>query len=323
MLFAIAALAPFLSTRLVIGAFFVWSVMRNPTLNALFPTIAVLIWSINVIVNKLSASVIDPAAISFYRWLLAFLVMTPFMLPTLRQHAAAIRQHAWKLLVLGLLGMVLYQSLAYYAAHSISAVMMGIMGSLVPLLTVLLSIPLVRLAPTLGVVLGSLLSLAGIIWLIGEGHPEQILAQGIGPGELMMFCASLSYALYGVLTKRWSIPLPNWVSLYVQIAFGVVVLIPNFLLTENVQLNADNLPLVIFAGIMASILAPFLWIQGVMRLGASKASIFMNLTPIFTAMIAIGFLHEPLHHYHLVGGGITLLGVILAQRLRIPLGRSS
>lgn len=94
MLFAIAALAPFLSTRLAIGAFFVWSVMRNPTLNALFPTIAVLIWSVNVIVNKLSASVIDPAAISFYRWLLAFLVMTPFMLPTLRQHAATIRQHA-------------------------------------------------------------------------------------------------------------------------------------------------------------------------------------------------------------------------------------
>nr|WP_233671858.1 DMT family transporter [Pectobacterium punjabense] len=297
--------------------------MRNPTLNALFPTIAVLIWSVNVIVNKLSATVIDPAAISFYRWLLAFLVMTPFMLPALRHHAAAIRQHAWKLLALGLLGMVLYQSLAYYAAHTISAVMMGIMGSLVPLLTVLLSIPLLRVAPTLGVLLGSLLSLAGIVWLIGEGHPEQILAQGIGPGEFMMFCAALSYALYGVLTKRWSIPLPNWVSLYVQIAFGVVVLIPNFLLTDNVELNAQNLPLVIFAGIMASIIAPFLWIQGVMRLGASKAAIFMNLTPIFAAVIAIGFLHEPLHHYHLVGGSITLLGVILAQRLRVPLGRTS
>lgn len=322
MLFVIAALALFylpdwqpMRFRLVC--------MRKPTLNALFPAIAVLIWSINVIVNKLSASVIDPAAISFYRWLLAFLVMTPFMLPTLRQHAVIIRQHAWKLLVLGSLGMVLYQSLAYYAAHTISAVMMGIMGSLVPLLTVLLSIPLLRVAPTLGVVLGSLLSLGGIIWLLGEGHPEQILSQGIGPGELMMFCASLSYALYGVLTKRWNIPLPNWVSLYVQIAFGVVLLLPNFLLTDNVQLNGQNLPLVIFAGLMASVIAPFLWIQGVMRLGANKASIFMNLVPIFTAMIAIGLLNEPLHDYHLVGGGITLLGVIFAQRLRIPLGRPS
>ncbi|MEH2921043.1 DMT family transporter [Samsonia erythrinae] len=292
-------------------------------MNTLFPIIAVLIWSINVIVNKLSATVIDPAAISFYRWLLAFLVMTPFILPGLRPHTAVIRQHAGKLLVLGLLGMVLYQSLAYYAAHTISAVMMGIMGSLLPLLTVLLSIPLLRVAPTLGVLLGSLLSLAGIVWLISAGHPEQILSQGIGPGEFMMFCAALSYALYGVLTKRWSIPLPNWVSLYVQIAFGVVLLVPNFLFADNIELNEQNLPLVIFAGIMASIIAPFLWIQGVMRLGASKTAILMNLTPIFTAIIAIGFLHEPLHHYHLIGGGVTLLGVILAQRLRTPLGRAS
>jgi drug/metabolite transporter (DMT)-like permease len=45
----------------------------------------------------------------------------------------------------------------------------------------------------------------------------------------------------------------------------------------------------------------------------------MNLSPIFTAIIAVLFLHEQLHSYHLIGGGITLIGVILAQRLRRPL----
>ncbi|MFC3396233.1 DMT family transporter [Brenneria rubrifaciens] len=297
--------------------------MRSINLNASFPIIAVLIWSINIIVNKLSAAVIDPAAISFYRWLLAFSVMTPFMLPGVRRHIATIRQYGWKLLVLGLLGMVLYQSLAYYAAQTISALMMGIMGSLLPLLTVILSIPLLRIAPTLGILLGGALSLGGIVWLVSGGRPEQILEQGIGPGEIMMFCAASAYALYGVLTKRWSIPLPNWLSLYVQIAFGVILLIPNFLLTDNVRLNSQNLPLVIFAGVMASILAPYLWIQGVMRLGAGTTAIFMNLTPIFTAIIAIMFLRESLQGYHLIGGGITLLGVVLAQRLRRPLFKRS
>ncbi|MEE3649986.1 MULTISPECIES: DMT family transporter [unclassified Brenneria] len=293
--------------------------MRVTALNSLFPIIAVLIWSVNVIVNKLSSAVIDPAAISFYRWLLAWVVMTPFMLPGMRQHLAVIRQYSWKLLTLGLLGMVLYQSLAYYAAHTISAVMMGIMGSLVPLLTVLISIPLLRIAPTVGMLAGGLLSFGGIVWLISAGHPEQILSQGIGAGEIMMFCAASAYALYGVLTKRWSIPLPNWLSLYVQITFGVVLLLPNFLLTDDVRLTSQNIPLVAFAGIMASIIAPFLWIQGLLRLGAGTASIFMNLTPVFTAVIAIVFLHEPLHGYHLIGGGITLLGVVLAQRWRFPL----
>ncbi|MBU9813038.1 DMT family transporter [Rahnella sp. C60] len=288
-------------------------------MNVLFPLLAVLIWSLNAVVSKASASAIDPAAISFYRWLLALLTLTPFVLPGVLRNLRAVKQYGWKLLILGLLGMVLYQSLAYYAAHSVSALFMGILNSLIPLLTVLIGLFVLSVVPTVGVALGSIISLGGLVWLVSAGSPAQLLQHGIGTGELMMFAASASYALYGVLTKRWAIPLPNWQSLYVQIIFGVLLLLPNFLLAKDVSLTAHNIPLVLFAGIPASIIAPFLWIQGVIRLGANKASIFMNLSPIFTAVIAVLFLHEHLHSYHLIGGGITLVGVILAQRLRKPL----
>ncbi|MGQ8706926.1 DMT family transporter [Serratia sp. TSA_198.1] len=287
----------------------------------LFPLLAVLIWSVNAVVSKLSATAIDPAAISFYRWLLALIVLTPFVLPGVIRNWREVRANGWKLLILGLLGMVLYQSLAYYAAHSVSALFMGIIVSLIPLLTILISIVLLRIAPTVGVAIGSVLSFGGLIWLVSAGHPGELLQHGIGKGELMMFAAAASYALYGVLTKRWMIALPNWQALYVQILFGVVLLLPNFLMAQDVGLNSQNIPLVLFAGIPASIIAPFLWIQGVMRLGANTASIFMNLSPVFTAVIAVLFLHEQLHSYHLIGGGVTLLGVILSQRLRTPLGR--
>ncbi|EEP95280.1 hypothetical protein yaldo0001_22630 [Yersinia aldovae ATCC 35236] len=296
--------------------------MRIITMNALFPLFAVIIWSINAVVSKVSATAIDPAAISFYRWLLALLTLTPFLLMGVIRNWQAVRIYWWKLMILGLLGMVLYQSLAYYAAHSVSALFMGILSSLIPLLTVLISILLLRVVPTIGIALGSVLSLGGLVWLVSAGNPAELLQHGIGKGELMMLAASMSYALYGVLTKRWSIPLPNWQSLYMQIVFGVVLLLPNFLIASDVQLTAQNIPLVLFAGIPASIMAPYLWIQGVMRLGANTASIFMNLTPVFTAIIAVTLLHEQLHSYHLIGGSITLAGVILAQRLRTPLRRA-
>lgn len=140
----------------------------------------------------------------------------------------------------------------------------------------LISLVVLRLAPTLGIVLGSLMSFSGLVWLVSQGNPQQLLSHGMGKGELMMFAASTSYALYGVLTKRWAIPLPNWQSLYVQIVFGVLLLLPGFLLATDVSLNRHNIPLVLF-------------------------------------------LHETLHSYHFIGGGITLLGVFLAQRLRTPL----
>ncbi|QBH97859.1 DMT family transporter [Limnobaculum zhutongyuii] len=288
----------------------------------LFPLLAVLIWAINAIVNKLSAGAIDPAAISFYRWALALLIMTPFILPGVIRRRKSIYPYWWKLLILGFLGMALYQSLAYYAAYTISALTIGIFVSLIPLLTVLLSIVILKTPPTLGVLIGGLLSFCGLVWLISGGNPAGLLSIGVGKGELMMLTAATAYALYGVLTKLWSIPLSNWQSVYIQSFFGMMLLLPDFLMTDDISLNAHNIPLVLYAGIPASVIAPFVWIQGVMKLGASKAALFMNLTPVITAVIAIIFLREPLHSYHIVGGTISLIGVILAQRLHIPLGKT-
>ncbi|MEQ2026757.1 DMT family transporter [Xenorhabdus szentirmaii] len=287
--------------------------------NLLFPLIAVLIWSINAVVSKAAATVIEPAAIAFYRWFIAFLTLTPFLLLPVLKQWRTVAQHWWKLFILGALGMVLNQSLAYYAAHTVSATIIGIFTSLIPLLTVIISIFALRVAPTVGITIGTVLSLFGLAWLVSKGNLASLLENGLGIGEVMMFIAAASYALYGVLTKRWEIPLPNWQSLYVQIGFGVLLLLPNFIMEKNVQLTEDNIFLVLFAGIPASILAPYLWIQGVIRIGANMTSIFMNLAPVFTAIIAVWFLHEKMQSYHLIGGAIVLAGVILAQQLRTPL----
>lgn len=145
-------------------------------MNVLFPLFAVIIWSVNAVVSKISATAIDPAAISFYRWLLALLTLSPFLLLGVVRNWQAIRVYWWKLMLLGMLGMVLYQSLAYYAAHSVSALFMGILSSLIPLLTVLISIVLLRVAPTVGIALGSLLSLGGLVWFDQCGQPSSTAA---------------------------------------------------------------------------------------------------------------------------------------------------
>ena len=113
--------------------------------------------------------------------------------------------------------------------------------------------------------------------------------------------------------KRWQIPLTIWESLYVQILCGTLLLVPPFLLASSMTLSAKSLPLVLFAGLFASALAPGLWIHGLQRLGAEKTAVLMNLVPLFTAVLAIGLLGETLHLYHAVGGGLILLGIALAQ----------
>lgn len=83
------------------------------------------------------------------------------------------------------------------------------------------------------------------------------------------------------------------------------------------SLNIDTLLLIFYAGIMASIVLPCLWIKGIEHLGPNRCSTFMNALPVITAGLAITLLHERLAWYHVVGGSIALLGVFIAQTLRI------
>ena len=284
-----------------------------------YPLLAVLIWSGNAIVCKLAAGTIEPGVIAFYRWLLAWLLVTPFMARTVWQQRQQIRPHLRRLMILALLGMMLNQSLGYYAAQSISAVNIGILNALIPLLTVLLSLRLLRDTPTLGVATGSVLSFAGLLWLVSEGQPARLLAQGISQGDLLMMLSVFTYALYGVLLKRWSLPFSGWLMLYLQMSAALLWLLPDFLRSDSWALTADNLPLVLYAALPASLLGTLFWLQGVRHLGANRTAIFMNLLPLFTTGIAVLWLGERLQSYHLWGGSLTLLGVLLCQLWRQPL----
>ncbi|AMD02618.1 DMT family transporter [Halomonas chromatireducens] len=292
-----------------------------PLLYFLAPLGAVLIWSGNMTINQLTVGTIAPSSIAFLRWVLALAVLTPFVLPSAWQHRDAIRRHWPKLAVLGLIGMALWQGLAYVAAETTSATNMGILAAMVPLLTVLLSALILREAPSLGGTMGGIVALFGVTVLLGRGNPLSLLQLEVALGDLLMVVAATCYALYGVMLKRWPLDLPPWVVLYVQVCFAVLFLLPGYLLGPMTPVDSQNVWLILYAGIPASIVTTFLWMRAIRQIGASQASIFINLMPLFSALIAMAFLNERIALFHLVGGVLVLAGVIMAQTLTQPLMR--
>ncbi|OLQ75428.1 multidrug DMT transporter [Photobacterium proteolyticum] len=280
----------------------------------LFPLLTVSIWAGNAIVNKLSFSVIDPGAISFYRWFVAMLVLTPFVLRSVWLNWSTIRPYIPQLAFLALLGMVLNQSLGYFAAETTTATNMALIISLVPLISMFLSVPLLgqRLLPL--AIVGAVLSLAGLVLMLSHGDISNFASQGITVGDALLLLAAFVYALYCVLLKRWQMPLSTWQSVYVQGVLAVLMLVPLLMDSERVAITAESLPLIMYAAIPASVIAPWCWMQGIQRLGADRTAMFMNLMPVITAGIASVMLSEQLAAYHYVGGGMVLAGVVLAQR---------
>jgi drug/metabolite transporter (DMT)-like permease len=262
----------------------------------------------------MSAGAIFPAEIGFYRWLLAGLLFTPFMLKPVLSHWPKIRPNLGKIFVLGVLGMAVYQSLAYFAAALTSATNMGIILSLMPLMSLAMAIISLGQRLTLGALAGAVLSFAGVLVVVSSGSLGTLLEHGVNLGDAMMLIATLAYAIYSTLLKKWQLKLPPLVLLYLQILVAVVVLFPLFLASEKVGPTLHNIPLVLYACLLASMVAPWAWMQAVVRLGPSRTTLFFNLLPLITALIAAVVLHEQLAMYHLVGGMLTLGGVILSER---------
>lgn len=290
-----------------------------PLIYFLPPLATVLIWSGNMTINQLTVGTIAPSSIAFLRWLLALLVLTPFVLPAAWRYRADIRREWPKLAVLGMLGMGLWQGLAYVAAETTSATNMGILAAMVPLLTVLLSALILREPPTIGGIAGGVLAFFGVTVLLGQGNPLSLMRLEVSPGDALMVLAATCYALYGVMLKRWQMGLPPWVMLYAQVCFAVLFLLPPYLIGPMTPVDSHNVWLILYAGIPASIITTFLWMRAVRQIGASQASIFINLMPLFSAVIAMVFLAERLAVFHVIGGLLILAGVIMAQRLTQPL----
>ncbi|MEO6017349.1 MAG: DMT family transporter [Polaromonas sp.] len=292
----------------------------SPTLVnfSVFPLLSVLIWTGNTLVTKMASGAIQPAAITFYRWLLAGLVLTPFVLAGVWRHRAIVAAHWPKLAFLGLLGMGMYQGLAYEAAKTTSATNMGVAAALMPLFSAMLASLFAGEAITGSRLGGAALSLLGLLVLGSHGNPFDLLHGGAHVGDLLILLAVFSNALYGVLLRRWAVPLTTWQQLYVQIGFGVLLLLPFWWLAPSSPITALNLPLILYAGIPASIGAPFFWMKGIQRLGPARASLFMNLLPVFVALAAFSLLGEQLHGYHAAGGLLALAGVWWGQRRPRP-----
>ena len=273
----------------------------------LFPLLAVFIWAGNSIVNKLSFGMIEPEAIAFYRWFFAMLILTPFVIKPVWQKRYIIQPLLPKFATLALLGMVLNQSLAYFAAATTTATNMALFTSLVPMMSLFLAVPLLKQKLSPLALVGTFISLFGLVFMLGQGDIVNF-SVGVTQGDILLLISAFMYALYGVLIKRWQLPLATWESVYIQGVIAVVLLLPLLFSSPSMAMTAQSAPLVMYAAIAASLLAPWAWINGINRLGADRASVFFNLMPIIAAVLAAIILNETLAIYHYIGGSMIIMG---------------
>jgi len=280
-------------------------------------SLAVFFWAVNTVIAKAVVMEIRPLALSFYRWLFALMIILPFAVSHLKKDSPLIRRHLGFLFILALPSVAAYNSILYVGARYTTATNISLVVATMPVMTLLFSWMMNKEKPLCLPSIGILISIIGMLLIITNGSWRLLLNLSFNPGDLLIVFAIASWAFYSVLLKKRQINISPISFLTVLIALGTLCILPfyawEFVAYKGFEVNRVNISIFLYLGIFPSILSYIFWNYGVRTAGASMASIFMYLLPVFTAGIAYVFLNERLLFHHFWGGLLILLGLILSS----------
>jgi drug/metabolite transporter (DMT)-like permease len=280
-------------------------------------TLTALFWAGNIVLARGVAPHVPPVGLAFWRWVAALAMVLPFAARRLRGDWPAARG-AWRLLaLLALLGISGFNTLMYRAVHTTTAVNGALVQAAMPVAILLLSRLLFGEPISRAKTGGVLLCLGGAALVVLRGDPRNLLGLSLVQGDALMVAAVLCYALYSSLLRlRPAIHPLSFLCL--TFAGGALGLLPLYLLET---LGGAPMPLsptvvlsVLYVALFPSVLAYLFWNRGVELVGASRAGLFINLIPVFAALLSALLLGEPPRAYHGIGLLLIAGGMLLAQR---------
>jgi len=276
-----------------------------------------LFWAINIVLGRYIAGTIPPIMLAEIRWGGASLILLPFVIGHIRRDWPEIRAHFGILMVLGLTGMSLYNSLAYYGLQYTEAINGLLMQSGGPLLIGLISFVLFRDRLTGGQIAGIFMSLLGVIVIITRGDPQTLIGFNFNQGDLWFLLALVFYSSYAaILRLRPNIHVMSFLG--ITIIAGALMLIPatfiEWSLGRRMEPTFEAFVVMAYMVIFPSIIAYLFFNRSVELIGANRAGPFFHLIPVFGSVIAIVFLGERPAIYHGIGYALIIAGIVVAQK---------
>src|SRR5947209_2488489 len=280
-------------------------------------SLTALFWAGNAIVGRIAAGHIAPVTLSFLRWSGAFLIILPFAWRHLMRDWPLIRKRLGMLILLSVTGIGAFNTLQHWALEHTQALNTLLLQSAGPLFVAVWSLVLLGVRLTLAQACGIALSLCGVLAILLHGDLTTLKNIEFNKGDLIFTVALAIFGLYSVLTLKR----PNIHSLsFVAFTFGagaaclIPLLIGEVLSRPWMRVDATNLLSLVYVAVFPSTLAYLCFNRGVQLIGANRAAPFFHLIPVFGSAMAIFFLGEQPHLFHLFGYALVLTGVYAASR---------
>ena len=293
--------------------------LRNPHLLLMLTAI---FWSGNAIAGKFAVGHVSPMMLTMSRWALALVIMLAIAQEPLRRDWSVIRKHWIYLLLMGGFGYTAFNFFLYSAVQFTSAINVTLEQSAMPLVIFILNYVLYRTGITWLQVIGFIVTTLGVLVTVSSGDPYGLLfseggTSGLNRGDFYMLGAAICYGGYSAALR--SKPEMHWMSFLTCLIAGALVF-ATFGAAAEYQAGHLQFPstlqgvlVILYAGIFPSLLSQGFFIRGVEAFGANIAGLYINLVPVFGAILAVVLLGEQLFLFHALAFLLVVGGIMIAQ----------
>ncbi|HJU31836.1 MAG TPA: DMT family transporter [Hyphomicrobiaceae bacterium] len=281
--------------------------------------LAAVFWAGNTVAGRLAVGQISAFELVFLRWLLVLALLWPLYGRQVRAHWRELRPRLMGIVVLGTLGFTGFNAFYYVAAHYTSAINIGILQGSIPIFVLAGAFLVHGTRASLLQLAGVLVTAAGVLVVATSGAPFSILDIELNKGDLAMLVACALQAGYTVaLHDRPNMPAAAFFTLLALIA--AVTSLPLVALeavTSGLKMpTLEGLLIAAWVGVFPSFLSQIFFLRGVDLIGPGRAGVFINLVPVFSAVLAVTLINEPFAPYHALALALVIGGIWLAQRTR-------
>ena len=280
--------------------------------------LAMLFFGGNTVAGRLAAGHISPYQLVTLRWVMVVMLMAALLRGKIFDAWPHIKGRAVKIFVLGVAGFTSFNTLFYVAAHKTSAVNLGILQGTIPMWVLAGALVFWRLRAGTMQIVGALITVAGVAVLAAKGELAALAALAeLNGGDLMMLLACFCYACYTLgLRDR---PPVHGLELFFFLA--VAALLSSLPLAaheiwsgEARAISGRGWLVLLYVAVFPSCLSQIFYIRGVELLGPSRAGVFVNLVPVFSAACAVLLIDEPLHWFQLAALALVIGGIALSEK---------
>lgn len=284
-----------------------------------------LLWAGNAVVGRAVTGLIPPVTFNLVRWALAALILLPMAWQVLRP-SSPLWAHWKRYAILGLLGIGCYNMFQYMALKTSTPVNVTLVASSMPLWMMLIGRLFYDAPVTRYKLAGAVLSLTGVLFVLSRGSWSNLMQLHLVIGDLYMVAATIAWSFYSWMllhTREPASVRAHWQSFVLaQVVFGLAwsgfftgvewTLLPN--------LHIDWSPLLLgalaYVAIGPAVLAYAFWSKGVQLVGPTVAGFFVNLTPLFAAILSALFLGDLPSWYHAVAFALIVASIVVSSRQR-------